>query len=148
MHLSPARPGLLCLWLIFKFFLSFFFPALSLCCCVQALCFSEWGLLSSVVPSLLIAVASLAVEHGLQVYSLQQLRRMGSVVVAHGLSCPAACGILLDQGSNSYPLHWQAGSYPLDHQKALWLFLLKYSRHIEKCTDSKYKELSQLNTPL
>ena len=103
MHLSPARPGLLCLWLIFKFFLSFFFPALSLCCYVQALCFSEWGLLSSVVPRLLIAVASLAVEHGLQVYSLQQLRRMGSVVVAHGLSCPAACGILLDQGSNSSP---------------------------------------------
>ena len=70
---------------------------------MQALCFSEWGLLSSVVPRLLIAVASLAVEHGLQVYSLQQLRRMGSVVVAHGLSCPAACGILLDQGSNSSP---------------------------------------------
>ena len=27
----------------------------------------------------------------------------GSVVVAHGLSCSAACGILLDQGSNLSP---------------------------------------------
>ena len=32
---------------------------------------------------------------------------MGSVVVAHGLSCPAACGIFPDQGSNLCPLHWE-----------------------------------------
>ena len=32
-------------------------------------------------------------------------------------SCPVACGILLlDQGSNPCPLHWQADCYPLDHQ--------------------------------
>ena len=37
-------------------------------------------------------------------------RRAGSVVVAHGLSCSAACGILPDQGSNPCPLHWQADS--------------------------------------
>ena len=43
-------------------------------------------------------------------------RRAGSVVVAHGLSCSAACGILPDQGSNPYPLHWQADSQPLRHQ--------------------------------
>ena len=36
--------------------------------------------------------------------------RAGSVVVAHGPSCSAACGILPDQGSNTCPLHWQAGS--------------------------------------
>ena len=34
----------------------------------------------------------------------------GSVVVAHGLSCSAACGIFLDQGSNPCPLHWQVDS--------------------------------------
>ena len=34
----------------------------------------------------------------------------GSVVVAHGLSCSAACGIFPDQGSNLCPLHWQADS--------------------------------------
>ena len=43
-------------------------------------------------------------------------RRAGSVVVAHGPSCSAACGILPDQGSNPCPLHWQADSQPLHHQ--------------------------------
>ena len=43
-------------------------------------------------------------------------RRAGSVVVAHGPSCSAACGIFLDQGSNRCPLHWQADSQPLRHQ--------------------------------
>ena len=36
-----------------------------------------------------------------------------SVVVALGLNCLGAWGILLDQGSNPRPLHWQAGSLPL-----------------------------------
>ena len=43
-------------------------------------------------------------------------RRTGSVVVAHGSSCSAACGIFPDQGSNPCPLHWQADSQPLRHQ--------------------------------
>ena len=43
-------------------------------------------------------------------------RCAGSVVVAHGPSCSAACGILPDQGSNPCPLHWQADSQPLHHQ--------------------------------
>ena len=43
-------------------------------------------------------------------------RRAGSVAVAHGPSCSAACGILPDQGSNPCPLHWQADSQPLRHQ--------------------------------
>ena len=43
-------------------------------------------------------------------------RRSGSVVVAHGPSCSAACGIFPDQGSNPYSLHWQADSQPLRHQ--------------------------------
>ena len=43
-------------------------------------------------------------------------RRAGSVIVAHGLSCSAACGIFPDQGSNPCPLHWQADSQPLRHQ--------------------------------
>ena len=42
-------------------------------------------------------------------------RRAGSVIVAHGPSCYAACGIFPDQGSNSCPLHWQADSQPLRH---------------------------------
>ena len=43
-------------------------------------------------------------------------RRAGSVVVAHGPSCSAACEIFPDQGSNPCPLHWQADSQPLRHQ--------------------------------
>ena len=43
-------------------------------------------------------------------------RCAGSVVVAHGPSCSAACGIFPDQGSNPCPLHWQADSQPLRHQ--------------------------------
>ena len=44
------------------------------------------------------------------------LRSAGSVIVAHGPSCSAACGIFPDQGSNPCPLRWQADSQPLRHQ--------------------------------
>ena len=40
----------------------------------------------------------------------------GSVIVAHGPSCSAACGIFPNQGLNLCPLHWQADSQPLRHQ--------------------------------
>ena len=43
-------------------------------------------------------------------------RCAGSVIVAHGPSCSAACGIFPDQGPNPCPLHWQADSQPLRHQ--------------------------------
>ena len=46
-------------------------------------------------------------------------RRAGSVVVAHGPSGSAACGIFPDQGSNPCPLHRQADSQPLRHQGSL-----------------------------
>ena len=49
---------------------------------------------------LLVVVASLVAEHG--------LHNVASGVVAHGFSCPVACGIFLDQGLNPFPLHWQA----------------------------------------
>ena len=53
-------------------------------------------------------------------------RRAGSVVMAHGPSCSAACGIFPDQGSNPCPLHWQADSQPLCHQGSpLPMFLRK-----------------------
>ena len=40
----------------------------------------------------------------------QQLQLMGSVVVARGLSCPAACAVFPDEGSNWRPLHCKAES--------------------------------------
>ena len=51
-------------------------------------------------------------------------RGAGSVIMAHGPSCSAACGIFPDQGSNPCPLHWQADSQPLRHQGSphlLWI---------------------------
>ena len=62
-------------------------------------------------------MAFLVAAHGLQACGLQQLwhvgsvvvahrlQRAGSVFVAHGLSCSAACGIFPDQGLNPCPLH-------------------------------------------
>ena len=74
------------------------------------------------MPGLLIVVASLVEEHrlkgtrasvvtarGLYICSSQAL---GSVVGAQELSCFAACGIFLDQGSNLCLLHWQADPLP------------------------------------
>ena len=73
----------------FPFFL--FLAVLSLHCCTWAFssC-SERGLLSSWGAWALIAVASLVAEHR--------------------LSCPVACGIFLDQGSNPCLPHWQVDS--------------------------------------
>ena len=36
--------------------------------------------------------------------------------MVHRLSCSKACGIFLDQGSNSHHLHWEADSLPLSPQ--------------------------------
>ena len=47
----------------------------------------------------------------------------GLIIVVHGLSCSAACGIFLDQGSNLCPLHWQVDSYPVYHQGSPCLFV-------------------------
>ena len=81
------------------FFFFLLLAVLSLHCCLWA--FSncdKWGLLFIVGCRLLISVASLLMEHGLQ----------GSVAVAHRLSCPEECGIFPDQGSNPCPLCLQA----------------------------------------
>ena len=51
-------------------------------------------------------------------------RHAGSVVVAHGPSCSAACGIFPEQGLNPCPLHWQADSQPLHHQGSPYHILL------------------------
>ena len=41
-----------------------------------------------------------------------------SVVGASGVSCSAACGIFLDQGSNPCLLNWQVDSLPLSHWRS------------------------------
>ena len=50
----------------------------------------------AVVLGLLIVVASLAAEHRLLGVQATVAVRIDSVLVAHGLSCPVACGIFLD----------------------------------------------------
>ena len=62
------------------------------------------GCSPAVVCGLLAAVASLVAEHGLE-------GTWASVVVANGLSCPAAYGIIPVQGSNLCPQHWKADSF-------------------------------------
>ena len=60
----------------------------------------QWLLFSCCGARALGARASVVVARGLHL-----LWRAGSVVVACSLSCSAACGIFLDQGSNTCPLH-------------------------------------------
>ena len=71
-------------------------------------------------------------------------RCAGSVVVAHGPSCSAACGILPDQGSNQCSLHWQADSQPLCHQGSPYFCFFKtnfYWRIVAlQCSISVLKE--------
>ena len=94
-------------------------------------CFLDFSLFAAsgeysvaAVRRLLIAVASLVVEPGLQgwrdsIVVAPGLESIGSIAVALGLSCSAPCGIFLDQGSNSCLLHWQVNSLPLSHQGSL-----------------------------
>ena len=86
------------------FYLLYFLAALGLCCCTQA--FSscrEEGLLSS-------CGAGASHCSGFSRCDARALDAWASVVVAHGLSCPMACGIFPDQGLNPYPLHYKAES--------------------------------------
>ena len=83
----------------------------------------------AVVSRLLISVASLIVKHGLWTHGLQ-LQYMGSVVVAHRLSCSSAYSIFPEQGSNTPPRHWQTDSQPLDHQGRLNSQFLKVILHL------------------
>ena len=76
---------------IYLFLINFFLAALGLCCCAWA--FSSCGkrgLLFIAMRGLLIVVASLVAEHGLQVCGLQQLQHACSLVAARGLS---SCGM-------------------------------------------------------
>ena len=70
-------------------------------------------------------------------------RRAGSVVVAHGLSCSAACGIFPDQGSNPCALHWQADSQPLHHQGSP---TLEVFTRLSFCRDGRKELVGCINT--
>ena len=76
----------------------------------------EWGQLSSAAHRLLLIVVTSVAEHRLY------LGPLGSVVVVPGLSCPAACGMFLDQESNLCPHFsrqilnpWTTREVPMKH---------------------------------
>ena len=113
-----------CLWIftsfLFLFLFIYFFKKIIYLFIYLWLCWvfvSVWGL------SLVAAggghsssrCAGLSLSRPLLLWSTGS-RRAGSVIVAHGSSRSAACGIFPDQGSNLCPLHWQADSQPLRHQ--------------------------------
>ena len=101
--LAPQGQGL-CIILKKIFLIYLFLAVLGLLCCKQA--FSscgEWGLLSS-------CPAPASHCCGFSYCGAQALATWASVLVVHGLSCPMACGIFLDQGLNLCPLYWQVDS--------------------------------------
>ena len=82
-------------------FIYLFMAVLGLHCCMRA--FSscgEWGYSS-------LRCAGFSLRWLLLLRSTGS-RHAGFSSCARGLSCCAACGIFLDQGSNPSPLHWQA----------------------------------------
>ena len=83
-----------------------------------------------VVGGLLIAVTPL-VGHGLQgewasAGAALRLQSSGSVALERRLSCYAACGILLDQGSNPCLLHGRVDSLPLNNQRSPFLIIFNH----------------------
>ena len=73
-------------------------------------------------------------------------RRTGSVIVAHGPSRSAACGIFPEQGSNPCPLHWQADSQPLRHQGSPYShFFYKKSCCNTTIALQEYSQTSNIN---
>ena len=68
-------------------------------------------------------------QHMGSIAAVLWLQSMGSIVLAHGLSCFVACGIFSDQGLNPCLLHWQADSSSLSHKgnlKARKMFILTH----------------------
>ena len=86
-----------CLFVFKVLFICLSFTVLGLCHCMGFSSCGELELLSS---------CRVWTAHcsGLSCCSSQALGA-GSVAVARGLSCPAACGSFPDQGSNMCPLH-------------------------------------------
>ena len=96
-------------------FTFYLFVCVCVCVCV---CFWLHWVLVSVCGLFLVAECGgyslIAVLRLLIAMAALELR--GSGVAAHGLSCPEACRIFPDQGTNPCPQCKQAYFQPLDHQ--------------------------------
>ena len=73
--------------------------------------FSLWWLLLWSIGSRVLGLQWLQLKGS--VVAVHSLWSTGSIVVAHGLSCSAACGVLPDQGSIPCPLDRQVDSSPV-----------------------------------
>ena len=60
----------------------------------------------------------------------QPLGAQALAVVVHRLSCPAACGLLLDQRWNLCLLNWQVDSLPLSQRGSPMLNISGESGHL------------------
>ena len=99
------------------------------------------------VCCLLTAMVSCVAEHRLRACRLQSLWLVSSVAVVQGLSCFEACRVILDQGLNLCPLHWQENPQPLVHQgnpvSSVWLGLNRLFLH-HFCRERRGTALSLL----
>ena len=84
----------------------------------------------SVMPRLLIAVASFVVEHGLWGVQISVVAVCDLSSCRQGFSCPAARRVFLDQESNLCPLHCKEDSSSPDQQGSPGLVFLLVSRFI------------------
>ena len=100
-------------WLIFYCAGSLLLPRLFSSCSEQGLLptcgarASHWGGFSC-------CRAQTLEQRGFRIVTLALEHRLSGVV--HGLSCPVACGVFLDQGLNLCLLLWQADSWLLSYQ--------------------------------
>ena len=103
--------------------MSLFLAVLGLHCCMQAVssC-GQWERLSSCA---------------------QLLTEVAPLVTQHTFRCSMACGIFPDQGSNLYPLHWQADSHPLSHQGSP--MLLVFTACLSQVNYSSQSERTKAN---
>ena len=101
---------------IFKFYLfSFCLCWILVAVCWLSLCVTSGGYSLVVMQELLDGVTSLLVKYKLwttraSVVVARGLQSAGSIVVAHGFSSSAACGIFPDQASNQCLLHCKVDS--------------------------------------
>ena len=72
--------------------------------------FWQCGVFAALCLLSLVAASRRGVHTTLLVVVCGLLIAVASVAVAHGLSCSGACAIFPDQGWNPCPLHWRVDS--------------------------------------
>ena len=84
-------------------------------CSAWFICWLLWACVAACGPALVVSGALSFARSCLPAAMVSLLwstcsGREGSVGAAHGLGCPMAGGVFLDQGSSLCPLHWQGDS--------------------------------------